>query len=286
MSKDFLYGVYYVQYAFRDSSGYPMGNTTAPDSVADGTTTHAVLMTNPVSFTPPAPTFETVTDKGGMQVLAQKGLPASAFGEASLTLSELDDEFHAHITGTTIDTTTVSGWRQMGSGVNKTTSPSLIVIVSTKAYNRTTGADKWSHWIFPNCEIRPGFPQADQSSGDNPSPLDYTIIPNTSTRDVSGELFSGMGMALENDQDIYLRKQTANPVGLTTYVEAATPANTFIVGYRPVSALVDDSDKVFTADGLVITASSINATTGVVVTTGITQSQKVICIYETLYTPI
>lgn len=286
MSKDFQYGIYYIQYAFRDSNGYPMGDTIAPDAIADGTTTHGVLMDNPISFTPPTPTFEVVTDKGGMQQLAQKSLPASDFGQATISLSEFDNQFHAHITGTTIDSSQVSGWEQTGSGAREVDIPSLFVIVSAKAYDRVNGTNKWSHWIFPNCEIRPGYPQANQSTGDNPSPLEYTIYPNTSTRDISGELFSGMGMTIEGDKDYFVRKRMSNQIAVTTYVEAATPANAFIVGYRPVSALVDDSDKIFTADGLVIAATSISATTGAVVTSGITQSQKVVALYETNYVAI
>jgi len=286
MSKDFLYGVFYVQYAFRDNSGYPMGSTIAPDAVADGTTTHAVLMTNPVAFTPPAPTFETAIDFGGQKILAQKDLGVSGFGTGTLTLSEFDDSFHTHVTGGTVDSAQVSGWRSVGLNVNQVTSPSFVLIVSTKAFDTVASADKWSHWIFPNCQIKVTPPGASQSGGVNPTPLEYTIVPNTSIRDASGELFSGMTMTLQDNADILIRKQTGNPLGLTTYVEAATPANTFITGYRPVTATVDDSDKIFTADGLVIAASSHNVTTGVVVTTSITQSQKVVSLYETVYTAI
>ena len=287
MAKLFQYGLYYITHAFRDSNGYPMGDLTTPDAPTADTAYHGVLLQNPVEYTPPEPSFLRAIDKGGQKIRGQKDMGVDDYGTGSIVLSEFNNTFHAHVTGGVVDSTQVSGWDAVGSNVNKVTKPSFFLMVTTKAYDYAAAADVWSTWIYLNCQITPTFPGASQSDGENPNPVTYTIVPNTSTRDVSGELLSGTLMALEDNTDLVIHRKTDYPLGLTTYKEHATvPTNTYITGYRPQDSTVDDSSKLFTENGVVIAATSHDTTTGVVVTSGNSTSSISVCLYETEYTAI
>lgn len=286
MSQDFIHSVSYIQVAFRDSNGYPIGQETSPDSVAQDTTTHAYLLKNVVEFTPPEPSFARATDRGGMKIRAQVDMGVTDFGEASFQLSEFDDVFHAYITGSTVDSTSVSGWRQVGSNINKVAPPAFFVIISTQAYDVTNDTSKWSHWIMPNAQIRPTIPSATQGDGENPNPVNYTVTPNTSSRALTGELFSGMSLTLEDDKDLIYRMQTSLPIGITTYVEAGTPDGQFVLGYRPASDESTTTDKYATDEGSSTTISSCNTTTGAVTVTTADAGDRIVMVYETNYTAI
>lgn len=286
MASDFLYGVYYAQIAFRSSAGYPIGSVIDPDNFAKAATTHSYLLTNPVSYTAPAPSFARAIDRGGQKIRAQRDMGVSDFGTGTIVLSEFDDIFHSYVTGGTVDSAAVSGWRQTGSNVNKVSKPEFFLIISTQADDVLNDVSKWSHWIFPNCQINPVLPGASQSDGENPNPLEYTIVPNTSLRSLTAQLFSGLGMTLEDDSDLLYRMQTGNPIGITTYREAATPANAFVLGYRPLTDETDDTDKDITVDGADDTYTTCNVTSGAVTTTSVLDGELVVAVYETIYTAI
>ena len=286
MSKDFLYGMYYMQWCFRDSEGYPMGTQTDPDNVSVGTTTHSYLLSNPIEYTAPTPTFARAIDRGGQTIRAQKDMGVTDFGEGSFALSELDDTLWAYWTGGSVDTTTVTGWRQLGMNVNQVTVPPGFIVISTKAFDYDASADVWNHWVYPNAQIRITPPGASQSDGENPNPWNLTLIPNTSNRTLTGHLFSATGMNVQQDTDIGYRIQTTKPIAITTYVVDAVPTQTFTVGYRPSTALVDDTDKVFTQDGVTDSFTSISATTGVATGSGLAAGEKVVVVYETDYVAI
>lgn len=286
MSKDFLYGMYYLQWCFRDSNGYPMGTVTDPDNVADGTTTHSYLLSNPVEYTAPSPSFGRAIDRGGQTVRAQVDMGVTDFGEGSFSLSELDDTIWAYWNGSSVDSATVSGWRQVAMNVNNITAPPGFIIISTKAYDYENSANVWSHWIYPNAQIRVTLPSASQSDGENPNPWELTLIPNTSNRTLTGHLFSATGMNVTQNTDIGYRVQTAKQIAITTYVVDAVPTQTFSLGYRPSSSLVDNSDKVITQNGVTDSVTSVNTTTGVVTGSGLLQSEKIVAVYETEYTAI
>lgn len=286
MASDFIYGFYYAQIAFRSSAGYPIGDTIDPDNFAKAATTHSYLLDNPVSYTAPAPSFARAIDRGGQKIRAQRDMGVSDFGTGTIVLSEFDDIFHSYVTGGTVDSTAVTGWRQTGSNVNQVSKPEFFLIVSTQADDVLNSVSMWSHWIYPNCQILPVLPGASQSDGENPNPLEYTIVPNTSLRALTGQLFSGLGMGLTDDTDLLYRMQTSNPIGITTYREDATPANAFVLGYRPLTDETDVTDKDITTDGASETYTTCNVTTAAVTTTGVTDGQLVVSVYETIYTAI
>ncbi len=288
MVQDFQYGAYYLQIAFRDSNGYPKGQQTSPDSVANDTTMHAYLMKNIISFTPPTPTRELATDRGGQKIRAQADMGVSDFGVATLELSEFDDVFHSYITASSIDTGTPTGWRQAGVNVNNVDIPAMFVIATAQvqSISGTSITKKYRHWILPNAQIRAATPNVSQGSGVNPNPLSYEIVPNVSYRTLTGELFSATAMAVEDDNDLFYTILTSNPIGITSYTANAANPETFTLGYRPLTTQATTSDKVLTQNGVADTIVSLSTTTGVLTTATGTAGDIYTIVYETSYQAI
>lgn len=280
MAKEFQYGAYYLQIIRRDDAGYPV----APNS-ADGTTLHASVIQALDTFTHPQPTFELVTDRGGQKIRGQADLGVSAFGEGNFVLTELDDVFHALITGGAVDTTTVTGWRQTGFNVNKVTKPRFKMIVSAKTLEidevNNTETDKWIHHIYNNVQIRPVYPNLSQSGGVNPNTLNYTFVPSPDSRHITGELLSAMSMSLEENKDLSITMVTSKPITVTSYVEAGTPAGTFTTAYRPATSEATTTDKYLTDNGVNASITTFSTTTGVITFTALDASDKAVLVFET-----
>lgn len=275
--------MYYIQVIPRDNDGFPV-----TEGAANGTTLNATLIQSPVAFTHPQPTFELVTNRGGQKIRAQADLGVSDFGEGSFELTEFSDIFHALITGGAVDSASVTGWRQTGFNVNKVTKPRFKLIASMKTLevNETTQsvADKWIHHIYPNVQIRPVLPAGSQNGGVNPNTLTYTFVPTNDTRSITGELFSGMGMSLEENKDLSYVMVTSNPITVTSYVEAGTPAGTFTTAYLPVTSHATTTDKFLTDEGTSVSITGFSVTTGVISFTALDAGDRAVVTFETLFT--
>jgi hypothetical protein len=87
-----------------------MGSDSTPDSVSNGETKHAYKLTGPVSVTAPQVTRELATFRGGQVILGQRAMGVSDFGSFELTLSAYDETFNAYVSGSSVDTTTLTEW--------------------------------------------------------------------------------------------------------------------------------------------------------------------------------
>lgn len=290
MSNAFVYGLYQIQIAARDNNGYMKGSSTTPNSVANNTTSHAYRLPQPVDFTHAAPTFETVTDRGGQKIRAQADLGASDYGEGSFTLSEFDDAFHALIRGTTVDTSTVSGWRQVASSVNTVTSPNLFLMATTKAQivaSDGSSTTRYKSWIYPNVQIRPAFPNLSMNGGVNPNPVAYTFVPSTGSRAMDGRLISAMSMSVTDNMDMFYIVESDSPLAATMYTKDAA-ATSFILGYRPTTSdATGAATNSITNNGSTLVVTSVSTTTGVVTLAAAgTAGHIVIALYETNFVAI
>lgn len=283
MSRDAQYGMFYIQVAVRDSNGYPKGVQTSPDSVAANTTMNPIVLDNVANFTPPQPTYETFTERGGQKILSQASMGVSDFGAAQMVLTSYDDVFHALITNTAVDVGTPTGWRQSAMNVNDTAPLSFFVVASMKAQSRSGSSitTKWTHWIMPNCQIRPAYPEGKQDGGVNPNPLTYQIVPNVSNRTLTGELFSATDMSVEDDRDLFYRIQTANRITFTSYTANAANPETFTTPYKPLTSQATTSDKILTEQGVADTIVSFSTSTGVLTTAQTTSGFLFVVVYET-----
>lgn len=286
MAVDFQYGQYYIQWCARDSNGYARGATATPDALADDSTTHSHLCTNPVDFTHAAPTRDTATDQGGQSIRGQADMGISAYGTGTFTLSELDDTLTAYFNASTIDTTTITNWRQLGYNALLASLPRGLLVASMKVQDISTGSDLWTHYVYPNVQVAPVFPSGSQGSGVNPNPLQYTYIPSPSTRSLTGELFSTLGMAQTDNKELMYRIRSSYPLGITCY-QANGVATSFITGYRGVSSEVAFAENSFTKNGTQQAPTTYVNTTGVVTLSAAGSSGDVhIAVYATNYTAI
>lgn len=285
------YGMYTVQIATRNSSGYPTGVQTSPNSVANNTTMTPFVLDTGISFTPPSPTFSTFTERGGQQILSQASMGVSELGTATLELTAFNDALHALITSSVVDTGTPTGWRQVGYNINNVAPLDFIVMLTMKAQVRSgsSTSTKFEHWIMPNCQIRPAIPAGSQNDGVNPNPLSYSIVPSTSSRAaITGELFSATAMALTGNADSLYHIESDNRIHFMSYT-ATGSANpeTFTAAYKPLTSEATTTDKVLTELGVADTITAFSTSTGILTTaTASAAGNMYVLAYETNFVAV
>jgi hypothetical protein len=267
-----------------------MGQETDPDTVVDGTTTHAYLLENVIDFVPSAPTYPVVTDFGGQNVRSKTVLPASEFGTPTFSLSERDEEFESlFVKDNLIDSTYNTGRTITGGNFNQDTFPRTIVRFHIRRTNAVTFLTEWSVYTYLNAQIRlTGEAGAAQVTGDatNPNPFTYSLDLSTSLRDVTGTLLSAMTLGLTGNIDAVTHHVASNPIHTTTYVDDNS-APSFILGYRPISTDATGAvENNVSTNGTQSSVTSIATTTGVVTRTATGASDIVVVDYETNFIAI
>lgn len=280
-------GFLYAQVMFRNSSGYPMGGDSTPNSVSNGDVKHAYKLTGPVTADIPTPTRNIATFYGGQGILGQLDLGVSDFGTFNLQLSAYDETFTGYITGTTPDVTNV-GTSNVLTAPNstKTNAPQFILALTTY-FQTTDGTNRYATLLFPSVTIAPAFPSLTQDAGTNPQALTYVVTPTTSTRSPFGYLNSALSLGLQDNKDIMYVWRTDNPVTFTTYIDDGS-STSFVLGYRPTNSEHAGAVNVITKQGLVnhTNVSAINTSTGVVSNTAGSASDVWVIAYETSFVSI
>ncbi len=283
---------HYCQIAFRDSTGYPMGQETDPDNIAVNTTTSAYLVDGLIDLVPGVKTTPRVTNRGGQKIISQTPLPASDYGVPTFQLSQRDEQLEAYLSSSTLDTAYNAQWMLRGQNVTQEDYPNFVVLFGLQGTDSTTLAQWWDNYIFYNCRVlKTTEAGAGLVTGDveNPNPLQYALQLSVASRHVSGTLFSAatMGLALNHNQDAAGYIRSDNPLGLTTFI-GNNSATTFILGYRPVNDDASGSaQNNITIDGTQTAFVSVSTTTGVVTkTVAITSAAKAIALYETNFVAI
>lgn len=291
MSKQFLYGMYYIQIGFRDSNGYFKGQQSDPDNVAANTTSHSYVCFNPVSFEHPSPTRTEWTDFGGQSIRAQKLGGVETLGSGTFTLSEYDNTMHAMIASTAVDSASVTDWELTPSNINAVNIPAFFLVASLKSQvvNDVTGVvtDKWSHTVYPNVQMAVTPPNHSQSGGVNPQPVQFTFTPSFSGRRLDGRTFLAANTTVVGGRDVRYNLQTDYPVTATLYVKDGS-TTTFILGYRPkASTATGVLNNSITNNGVTEAVTSVDTTTGVVTLAAAGTTAHIInVLYETEYVAI
>lgn len=235
----FNHGAYYVQWAFRSSAGYPMGILTSPDSPTPGADTDAYLMRNITSWTPPQVTYGKVTEKGGQKIRGQFIAPVTEIGTASFEMSSDDPVLKAYSNGSSIDSSTISGFKQYAPNINRTTFPAAFMVFSTRtmiiddvALTTTYG---WKHYVCPNAQLELQEAQISQADGENPNPVTGTVTLNKSYRGLYGMLFSAMGMNITENNEYFYVIETTNPIAISTYISNASNPETWTTAFLPLT---------------------------------------------------
>lgn len=256
-------GIYHMWIAFRDSSGYPMGQNTTPNSPSNGSTYHAFKCKHPVQYTPPTPTRELATRRGGQAWRGQRDLGISDLGLATIQTDSFDEQLHAYISGSSVDTSTMSGWHMTSQNAQNPDLPSFVLGLSI-GFTTEDGSNEFLTAIYHNVQIRPRVPGASQSGGENPNPTEYEIVPNTSSRTGIGRLYSATSLSVTENNDVMMMIRYTSPIFVSTFI-GNNSATTATFAYRPVSSdATGAATNSITSNGSTLAVTSVSTTTGVV----------------------
>lgn len=244
-----LAGFYYAQIMFRDTNGYPVGSNSTPNSKTNGTVYNAYKLTGPVNVTAPTPTRELATFRGGMAILGQRALGTTDFGTFDLTLSAYDEVFESYVTGAVNDATNAGTENIFSASNTENLNLPQFHLVLTAGWQDSTGTNRYMNWMYPNVQIAPGQISVTQDGGVNPNPVQYTVIPSSSTRTTLGYLFSATTVGITNDRDIVSRWRTDYPVTFATYIDDGADTSV-TTAYKPATSDVDGSRNVYTKNGV------------------------------------
>lgn len=282
--RGFIAGFFHAQVAMRNSSGYPMGSDTTPNTVANLEVKHAYKLTGPVETAVPAPTRDIATFRGGLGILGQRAMGVSDLGSFDLTLSAYDETFHAMVSGSTVDVATHTELAMTAPNMARADLPQLILLLTIGIQN-DSGTNEFLNIIYNNVQIGPAIPAAGQDSGVNPRPQVYTVTPSLSDRMGHGMLYSASALAVQDNRDVGVMIRYLYPLALTSYIDDGI-ATTFVVGYRPVSTNATNTINVVLKNGVKTNPTSIVTTTGVVTITAGTAADVWSVLYPTEFVSI
>jgi hypothetical protein len=278
-------GLHHISIARINSSFTPMGTEADPNTVADGTTTHALHISWPDSFVQAQPTWDVEKTQGGNQPGPSITLGINDRGESTITLAMKNETLSALIEGISNDTSTVSDWFMTGHNPRLDTFYDYMVIVSSKVVGDGI-AEHWINKIYLNCKINISeYMGASQAAGTNTHMLTMTLQPNESTKTAWGALLSTTTMAFTDDKTDYNEIRADAPLTITTHVASVSDTQ-FILGFRPLSTDVAAVSQVFSKDGVTTNPTSVVVATGVVTIPSAGASEEWVALYETFFEAI
>jgi hypothetical protein len=267
MANGFFAGVYSAWIATRDSNGYPVGTNPTPDSKVVNTVYGPLRLRHPISIDGAEATIDIATRRGGMAKRGQRALGASDYGAFKFVMDAFDDAFDALVRSYTVDTTTQTGLAISAANATLANRPRFVFGCNV-GFTDDSGNDLFMNYMFPNVQIIPAVEKSSQQGGENPNPLEYTVVPDVSTRTPLGRLFSAMGLGVRDNQDILIRFPATREYIIATYV-ANGVATSFTLPFKPTSSSITGAaDLPLTKNGATQAVTSISTTTGLVTLTG------------------
>lgn len=263
MANGMIAGIYEAWCAVRDSNGYGVGSNATPDTKTPNSVYSAYRLKYPVRYEGPQPTREQAIRRGGMANRNRRDLGVSDFGNFNFVMDAFDETFHALISASLLDTTTMTGWTTTSFNANVATLPRMILGL-VLGFTDENGVDKYMTTIYNNVQIRPKTPGSSQDGGVNPNPLEYEVLPDVSTRHASGRPYSAMALGVRDNSDIASQHIYNYPLYLVDWV-ANGAATTFTLPFKPVTS---DATAVatnsITKNGATQTVTSVNTSSGLV----------------------
>ena len=256
-------GIYNGWVAKRDSNGYPKGVVADPNSPGTNVVLSPYRIKYPISLTPPTPNRRLATRVGGQAPRGQRDLGMSSLGTFPIEMDSYDETFHALVSGSAVDVSTVSEWAVTSPNVQKVTLPKFILGMSI-GYLTEAGNPEFLTAIFHNVQIRPVMPSGSQSDGENPNPMRYEVVPDVSSRTGIGRLYSAMAMSVQENSDMSMMIRYSKEIFLATYIKDGT-ATTFTLPFLPTSSdATGAAANSITNNGSTQAVTSVNTSTGVV----------------------
>lgn len=271
--------------AKRASSGYYMGQAADPENVSNGTTTSAYYYDKAVDMQFMGLEYAMRTMRAGTRIWSSKVAGVSNIANSPLNLSAFDTVLDGLLKGYTPDTTTNSNHTILTRNANKIALQNFGLIAHIR-FDRDNGAPMWLNVVKLNVQLmQTNGPTAGFGEGENPSPLEWQIKHDRSSKNILGQNFSAANARPTDDTDYEWYILSDYRFGLTTYVDDGS-ATSYILGHRPATATKGlhfiFKNGVDNASGV----SSINASTGSTAITAGTAGDKWHHLYPTDFVAI
>lgn len=264
----------YVTVGKRDSNGYFQGQIADPNTPGTDVTSSAMKLENITAFDPGTDTKPTITITGGQQTLGKVRLPASELSTPTFTLTEFDEAFHALFVGNYTNDAAYNTARVIRPlNAYQEDFIDCFVRFHIRRTHRTSTSfvQYWDIYTYLNAVIeQTSGPAVTEQTGNatNPANIGYALNLSSSTRDITGELLSGMALGAQDDKDVALVHRSLLPLQTTVY-NADGIETTYILGFRP--STTDSTGAIgnnYTLNGTQASVTSVVIATGVVTLTG------------------
>lgn len=275
-----LVGFAYAQAWRVGTDGLAYG--TYGEGAPNGTTTHAMLLRNPVSAQVPNPARVVTNLTGGNRWLGQVQFGISDVGQFPLVLEDSDADFFAMANDSLVNETDNARWTEFADNKNNSILPQLGLMFSTLFQSRedgSDGAELWINYIIPRCTVDVNFAQmAYQAEGT----VTCQVAPTMSDKKPTGEALTNLGV--KQGRTVMYAIVTPKPLALTTCINAGTPSTDIILGYKPTGTTVAlaNCGNYHTKAGVPAALSSVTIATATAVKSAAGLSgDKDIILYET-----
>lgn len=255
---------------------------TVGEGAANGVTTHAMLLKNPVSAQVPNPARVVTNLTGGNRWLGQVQFGISDLGQFPLVLEDTDADWFSLANNSIADQVTNSRWTEFSDNKNNAILPQLGLMFSTLFQSRedgSDGAELWINYVIPRCTVDVNFAQmAYQAEGTTTA----QVAPTMADKKPNGEGLTGMGV--KDGRTVMYAIVTPKPLAITTAIGAGTPTANIVLGYKPTgtSITLANCGNYFTKGGVAEALDSVTISTATAVKDAVgTTGDKNIVIYET-----
>lgn len=214
----------------------------------------------------------------------------TSLGSFELSMSVIDADLIALVTGTSVDQTTNQLWTYFSEDIMRDRLPQVTIILTYRLQARgpQDGADLFAHAIIPRAWMSPSGIQGGPSFQTAAS-YSFQITPTAGTHLPHSLALSDTGIGLQDDAAPMVTLFTDNPVHFVTHLGGGSETD-FTVPYKLINntATLNNSPNELTVGGTLTAADTLVANTGVVTPTGsaLTAGEKFGILYETDFTPV
>lgn len=276
-----------IQVAKRNTAGYPVGTVPDADTIANGVTSSAHVISGLRTLTHPEKTVVRAFDKGDQVVYGQMYLGVDDYGEGNFEVGAEDEVFDALIKNAAVDVALATDMAIAADNASEIDPPPMFIMTATRKQLRD-GSFWYDNQIYQNVLITKPHPaNVSQQGGESPNPLTYNFVPSLSTRMISGHLFSATALSVLENQDTFIKIRSKYPLAVTFFKGDAADV-TIQLPYLPVYAgATGAAQNIVTKNGVTTAVTSISVTTGIVTLAAAGSAGDIfIVLYQTNFTPV
>lgn len=276
-----------IQIAKRNIAGYMVGTVPDADTIANGVTSSAHVISGLRTLTHPEKTVVRAFDKGDNKVYGQMYLGVDDYGEGNFEMGAEDEIADALIKNSAVDVTLATDMAVVAGNESEVDPPAMFIAAATRKQLHD-GSFWYDNQIYGNSQInRPRPANISQQGGESPNPLTYNFVPSLTTRLITGHLYSATTLSVLENEDTYTKIRSKYPLAFTFFKGDAADT-TIQLPYLPVYAgATGAAQNIVTKNGVTTAVTSISITTGIVTLAAAgTAGDIFLVIYQTNFTPV